>query len=185
MPYSNEIDASLFADPSVKNNLDLVNYVTQAFENRWGYVWGTFGEILTPELLSYKIAQYPAGVGGYADYIRAHSLGKRTADCAGLVKGYGWYNALSGAFDYGSNGVPDLGADAMYRWCVSRGAEHGRGSAIPEIPGLILWKKGHTAVYIGGGYSIEAVGTLTGIVRSSVELRGFAAWYKMPWLRYR
>lgn len=184
MLFSTEINTSGFTDPWVKNNLDLVNYVTQAYSNRWGYVWGTFGEILTTELLDYKIAQYPVGVGGYAEFIRAHSLGNRTVDCIGLVKGYGWYNALSGAFDYQSGGVPDLGADAMYRFCVSHGAEHGKPPAIPEIPGLILWKKGHTAVYTGGGYSIEAVGTMTGVVRSRIADRGFAAWYRMPWFKY-
>ena len=45
--YDNMIDISGFIDPSTKNNLDLAAYAIQAWENNWGYVWGTYGNILT------------------------------------------------------------------------------------------------------------------------------------------
>lgn len=88
--YDNEIDISGFADPSTKNNLDLAAYAIQAWANNWGYVWGTYGNVLTPALFEYKKQQYPDGVGNYADFIKEHWLGRRTADCIGLIKGYGW-----------------------------------------------------------------------------------------------
>lgn len=56
--YDNEIDISGFVDPSTKNNLDLAAYAIQAWANNWGYVWGTYGNVLTPALFEYKKQQY-------------------------------------------------------------------------------------------------------------------------------
>lgn len=58
-----ELGASMFTDPATKNSADLAIYAASAWNSGWGYVWGTFGQVLTPELLQYKISQYPEGVG--------------------------------------------------------------------------------------------------------------------------
>lgn len=55
--YDNKIDISGFVDPSTKNNLDLASYAIQAWANNWGYVWGTYGNVLTPALFEYKKQQ--------------------------------------------------------------------------------------------------------------------------------
>lgn len=86
----------------------------QRMDSGWGYVWGTFGQVLTPELLQYKISQHPEGVGDEANFIRSHWLNRRTTDCVGLIKGYGWLNTETMEIQYGSNGMPDVGADGMY-----------------------------------------------------------------------
>lgn len=88
--YSDTIDTSGFVTPSTKNNVDLAAYAMQAWENNWGYCWGTYGNVLTEALFNYKLQQYPEGVGKYEDFIRANWLGRRTADCIGLIKGYSW-----------------------------------------------------------------------------------------------
>jgi cell wall-associated NlpC family hydrolase len=80
--------------------------------------------------------------------------------------------------------MPDYSANQMYRTAVDSGAEHGSVSVMPEIPGLVLWKEGHTGVYIGGGYAIEAMGTSSGVVKTKVEGRGWQAWYKIPYITY-
>jgi hypothetical protein len=182
--WDNFIDISGFTDPSTKNNLDLAAYAVQAWKNNWGYVWGTYGNVLTASLLDYKVAQYPDGVGNYETFIRNNWLGRRTTDCIGLVKGYGWLNPETLTIQYGSNGMPDYSANQMYRTAVDSGAEHGSVSVMPEIPGLVLWKEGHTGVYIGGGYAIEAMGTSSGVVKTKVEGRGWQAWYKIPYITY-
>ena len=87
-----ELDISAFTDPTTKNAADLVTYAIHAWESGWGYVWGTYGSVLTDSLFAYKLEQYPDGVGTYADFIRANWLGGRTTDCVGLIKGYGWLN---------------------------------------------------------------------------------------------
>lgn len=58
-------------------------------------------------------------------------------------------------------------------------------SAMPEIPGLMLWKSGHAGVYIGGGYAIEAMGTRKGVVKTKVSDRGWQGWGKLPYIDYR
>ena len=83
--YGTGIDISRFVSPGTKNNVDLAAYAIQAWENNWGYVWGTFGNVLTESLLEYKIRQYPDGVGNYEDFIRANWLNRRTTDCVGLI----------------------------------------------------------------------------------------------------
>ena len=85
--YSNDIDISRFVSPGTKNNKDLAAYAIQAWENNWGYVWGTYGSVLTESLLSYKIQQYPDWVGQNAAFIRSHWLNRRCTDCVGLIKG--------------------------------------------------------------------------------------------------
>lgn len=86
----NVIDISGYTNPSTKNNLDLVQWAIEAKNRHWGYVWGTFGQVLDAALYASKLNQYPEGVGNYADFIEANWLGGRTADCVGLIKGYGW-----------------------------------------------------------------------------------------------
>ena len=41
------IDTSGYIDPCTKNNLDLVEWAKQAKLRGWGYVWVTYGEVLT------------------------------------------------------------------------------------------------------------------------------------------
>lgn len=182
--YDNAIDMSGFTDPSTKNNLDLAAYATQAWENNWGYVWGTYGSVLTQSLFDYKLQQYPDGVGNYEQFIRENWLGRRTTDCVGLVKGYGWLDASDGTIKYATNGMPDYAADQMYRAAVGAGADNGTMANIPEIPGLVLWMEGHTGVYIGNGYAVEAMGTRYGVVRTEIANRGWQAWYKIPYITY-
>lgn len=175
-----ELDASDFTAPTTKNAEDLVAYVTHAWESGWGYVWGTFGQTLTESLLESKIRQYPDGVGSYESVIRSKWLGGRTADCVGLIKGYGWLDTDSMSIRYGTNGMPDIGADAMYR----NAAVKGPIGTIPEIPGLAVWKSGHIGVYIGSGEVIEAMGTNYGVVKTQLTDRNWTAWLEIPYIQY-
>ena len=56
---STELETSNFTDPAGKNAADLVQYAIHAYEEHWGYVWGTFGCVLTESLFEAKLAQYP------------------------------------------------------------------------------------------------------------------------------
>ena len=180
---STEIDISGFVDPGAKNNLDLAAYAVQAWENGWGYVWGTFGHVLTESVLEYKIEQYPE-IQDAEDFIRANWLGRRTTDCVGLIKSYGWFDPNTMTITYGTNGMPDYNADQMYASAKANGTDYGTMDTMPEIVGLALWKSGHIGVYIGGGYAIEAMGTYYGVVRTEVAGRGWQGWCKLPYIQY-
>lgn len=185
--YGNAIDISGFKSPDTKNNLDLAAYAIQAWENNWGYVWGTYGNVLTRALFEYKKQQYPEGVGNYADFIEKNWLGRRTADCIGLIKGYGWLDPSDMSIDYGTNGMPDYGANQMYRYAQNAGVrnvDYGPMGTMPEIPGLMLWKDGHAGVYIGNGQAVEAMGTKKGVVKTAVAGRGWQGWCKLPCIEY-
>lgn len=175
-----ELDAAMLTDATSKNAADLVTYVTNAWNSGWGYVWGTFGQVLTPELLQYKRTQYPEGVGEYAAFIHDNWLGKRTADCVGLIKGYGWLNGETMEIEYGSNGMPDIGANEMYY----SAAESGAINTMPDIPGLAVWHEGHIGVYIGGGEVIEAMNTKRGVVKTQLTGRTWTHWLKIPYINY-
>ena len=160
---SRRIDTTKYVDCGTKNNLDLVQWAISAYQSRWGYVMGTFGQVLTVDLLEAKLQQLPDAIGPYEDYIRANYLGVRTADCIGLIKGYSWYDPESGNINYGSNGMPDVSADQIY----AQAAEKGSMATMPEIPGILVHAPGHIGIYIGNGYAIEAMGTRYGVVKTA------------------
>lgn len=174
------INVSGFTDPASKNNLDLVEWAKAAQEAGWGYVWGTYGRVLTRDLLEAKLEQYPDGVGAHKDFIRANWLGGRTADCIGLIKGYSWYNSETGEISYGTNGMPDIGANQMYAYAIEKGTV----DTIPEVPGILVWHEGHIGIYIGNGEVIEARGTRYGVVKTELENRSWTHWCKNPYIRY-
>lgn len=175
-----ELDVSAFSDPTSKNADDLVAYAVHAWKSGWGYVWGTFGNVLTESMLDYKIRQYPDGVGQYEGFIRANWLGGRTTDCVGLIKGYGWLDADTLTIQYGTNGMPDIGANAMYRNATVSGSI----GTMPDTPGLAVWMDGHIGVYIGGGKVVEASSTRKGVIKTQLTGRGWTHWLEIPYINY-
>lgn len=142
---------------------------------------------MTSSLFEYKKQQYPDGVGNYADFIEKNWLGRRTTDCVGLVKGYGWLDVSDLSIRYGTNGMPDYSANQMYQAAKNVGIQNEDYSSMdtmPEIPGLMLWKEGHVGVYIGNGYVIEAMGTSKGVVKTQLSGRGWQGWCKLPYIEY-
>lgn len=175
-----ELDVSTFTDPGTKNAHDLVAYANHAWESGWGYVWGTYGHVLTESLLDSKLQQYPDGVGKFEDFIRANWLDGRTTDCVGLIKGYGWLDPESLTIKYGTNGMPDIGANTMFHNATVSGPI----STIPDTPGLAVWMDGHIGVYIGGGEVIEASGTKIGVIKTQLAGRGWTHWLVVPYISY-
>ncbi len=177
---TSSIDISGFTSPETKNNLDLAEWAITAYEEEWGYVWGTYGCILDEWRLQQKIAQYPNSVGSYSDFIENNWLGGRTADCVGLIKGYSWYDVEDGCFGYCINGMPDVGANGMY----DNAEEKGEIDTIPEIVGLAVWTDGHIGVYVGDGWVIEAMSTRDGVQRTRLNERPWTHWLKIPYIEY-
>lgn len=177
--YSEDMTGLVLTDDS-KTADDLVRYALNAYESGWGYVWGTFGTVLTNEAFVSKLAQYPEGVGNYEGFIREHWLGRRTVDCAGLIKSYCWYDGETQTIAYAANGMPDLSANQFYYTA----SESGTIDTIPELPGLAVWHDGHIGVYIGNGEVIEAMGTKYGVVKTQLAGRNWSHWLKIPGIHY-
>ena len=81
---------------------------------------------------------------------------------------------------YGSNGMPDVGADGMYYNAGRKGSIE----TMPDMPGLAVWKSGHIGVYIGSGEVIEAMDTRYGVVKTKLQGRGWSHWLEVPGIKY-
>lgn len=163
-----------------KNNLDLVKWAQMAYDNKWGYVWGSHGNVLTSSELKRLKKVFGANVTDKEDYIKSHWLGRRTSDCVGLIKGYGWYDEASGIIKYGTNGMKDVTADGMFNAAVEKGPI----STMPDIPGIAVWHQGHIGVYIGNGYVIHAANTYDGVIKTPITSSGWTHWLKVPYINY-
>lgn len=163
-----------------KNNLDLVKWAQMAYDNKWGYVWGSHGDVLTSSELKRLKKVFGANVTDKEDYIKSHWLGRRTSDCVGLIKGYGWYDEASGIIKYGTNGMKDVTADGMFNAAVEKGPI----STMPDIPGIAVWHQGHIGVYIGNGYVIHAANTYDGVIKTPITSSGWTHWLKVPYINY-
>lgn len=158
-------------------NLGLVEFVKKARDRKDGYVYGTFGQILTPSLLEYKRTQYPYQIEKYYEFIKSHYLGKIVWDCVGLIKGYIWTNQ-NGSIDY--NASQDVSANGMFAMAKVKGPI----STMPDIPGIGVRYDQHIAVYIGNGKVVEAKGTQSGVVETNLKLRPWSHWLEFPYITY-
>ena len=163
-----------------KNNLDLVKWAQMAYDNKWGYVWGSHGNVLTANELKRLEKTFGSHVTDKEEYIKSHWLGRRTSDCVGLIKGYGWYDETSGTIKYGTNGMKDVTADGMFNAAVEKGPI----STMPDIPGIAVWHQGHIGVYIGNGYVIHAANTYDGVIKTPITSSGWTHWLKIPYINY-
>ena len=163
-----------------KNNLDLVKWAQMAYDNKWGYVWGSHGNVLTANELKRLEKTFGSHVTDKEEYIKSHWLGRRTSDCVGLIKGYGWYDETSGTIKYGTNGMKDVTADGMFNAAVEKGPIN----TMPDIPGIAVWHQGHIGVYIGNGYVIHAANTYDGVIKTPITSSGWTHWLKVPYINY-
>ena len=115
-------------------------------------------------------------------------------DCICLIKGilWGWsgdVNAIYGGAKYASNGVPDIGEDAMIAKCSEISTKFDLDTM---VPGEMLWMKGHAGIYIGGGLAVEcspAWENKVQITACNTNIKGYNRrnWTKhgkLPWIEY-
>ena len=88
------------------------------------------------------------------------------------------------ASSYGSHGCPDKGADSMFAYAKSKGADWGGIDTLPEVVGLALHKEGHVGYYVGNGEAVEWKSFADGCVKTKVAGRGWTSWYRLTFLDY-
>lgn len=174
------INPYIFKDPLTKNNIDLVAFAQEACNDQWGYVWATYGQLLSDKSLTELCEKFPTEVGENKAIIQKNWLGRRTSDCAGLIKAYLWYDMESGEIIYENFGFDDLKANELYE----ASAQTGTLDTIPETPGLGVWHDGHVGIYIGNGYVIHANGVNRGVEMQKLEETKFTNWFEIPWIQY-
>jgi len=163
----------------------LAEYCEEMYRNKdhWAYWYGTYGNLCTQKKYESKKKQYPDHYGSSRTkgYMKDIEQGRRCADCVGMIKSFFW---TGGKYDtdpkYGSNGCPDKSANGLFKMCKVTGDI----KAIPDIPGIVVWKDGHIGVYIGGGYTIEMRGFDYDCVKRKVKDGPWKKWGKLPMLSY-
>lgn len=147
----------------------LIKHAQKAFNEKWWYVWGTFGNKLTESLLETKAKQYPLYNGGANKEIHKKHLGQTACDCVGLIKGYCMWSD--------KENKPIYRADLDYNTGMMYDAATRKGTidTIPERAGICVYMQGHVGVYIGNGWVIECAGN-RGAVKTPLRGKGATAW---------
>lgn len=132
----------------------LIASIRQAYDEKWGYIWGTRGQVWTQ-------AQQDKATRDMTVRYGQKWVGRRVADCSGLIK---WaYREHGGDIYHGSN--------TQFNECVETGPLAGKvkirvGTAVFQVSN---GKRGHVGVYNGGGMVIEEHGTQAGIIKSPLS----------------
>lgn len=174
------INPYIFTDPLSTNNIDLVAFAQEACDDQWGYVWATYGNILTRSSLDDLAERFPDEVGEEKAFIEQNWLGRRTVDCAGLIKSYFWYDHSTGEIVYELAGYEDLRANELYETSDVKGTL----DTIPETPGIGVWHDGHVGIYVGNGYVIHSNGTHRGVEKQLLTSTKFTHWFEIPGIVY-
>lgn len=165
-------------------NIGLVAHAKKALSEKWGYVYGTIGQVLTEAILKQKQIQYPDKINRYIDFIRKNWLGKRTADCVNLIKSYFWWNTAKNDVVYDIKYDKYEGTWMSADEAFAKATEKGDIRTMPDIPGICVRFPGHMGVYIGNGEVIEARGTAYGVVKTKLTDRPWTHWMKYPGIVY-
>lgn len=160
----------------LKNNIGLVEYCLKQVGRPYWY--GTFGQMATKSLHTYKKKQYPAY---YTASNYPKQYGMKVHDCIGLIKGYMW---CSGPDDmkpkYCSNGFGDRSANGFYNHCTRKGVI----STMPDIPGIAVFMNGHVGVYVGNGEVVEARSHYYGTQLTRLKDRPWRYWAYIDEIQY-
>lgn len=172
----------------MKTNIEFVNYMKTVLNKKTVYMWGDYGRKVTMNTINGKASQYPSHYSrDLVNYLKT-LIGQDYYgyDCCGLIKAY----FMS---DYGTTSViydAKYDKDA-YGITVGNASEKGYINSMPEIPGLLLYMKGHCGVYIGNGEVIECTASQSisktkygKVCLSKLTDRNWQFYTKSKWLDY-
>lgn len=162
-----------------KTNVGLVKYAYQAVADGWGYIHGASGQKLTESRLQYFINNEPEQYDTEERVAYAKKwIGKRVADCSGLIKAYLY--ADEDGKSVSTTDYPFITGMSSVWYNNTTEAVKGPMETMPETLGLILYREGHVAIYIGHNKIIEAKGLKHGVVISELVKSEWEMWV-MPY----
>lgn len=165
-----------------KTNIGLADFMEHCADVHRPYIYGTFGLVLTEQILMEKAASYSKYLSPErVAYAKKHYIGKRTDDCNGGPKNYIW---LPDGADFDSdpvyNSKQDLSADDTF----AKAEVKGKIDTMPDVRGICVRYPGHTGVYVGNGIVCEFRGFDYGCVRTKLSERKWTDWYQNPFIEY-
>lgn len=180
-----------------KEKLDsaqLVEFAEMLVERRVPVWYKACCEPCTIELLDTLTEQYPFD---YTQLRRAGCINdtiRRTlcTDSAGILKGFFWTNggeSVDAYYDTGAPlkmiryryGFPDIDAFAMKQmfYQMTKPTEHGGvKSTMPDVPGIVLFRKHTLGIYVGEATTISALGNY--VERAPLSIHDWESWSYIP-----
>lgn len=135
---------------------ELIELFELAFDEKWGYIWGTRGQTWTQASQDRATRDMTVRYG-------QKWVGKRVADCSGL---FVWaFRQLGGDIYHGSNTM-------WKKYCTRQGTITGEMQIKPGTAVFTVGSdgvRGHVGLYIGNDTCIEAKGTQYGVVTSKLS----------------
>lgn len=176
---------------------DLIRLFKQALEEAWGYIWGQWGAVWTQakqnQKVNYMVSNYGSGWKSsaaakenkyyYSALYGSRWIGRPVADCSGLFR---WaFDKLGGAISHSSNRIWE-------GYCSKKGKllNGSRTDGMILKPGSAVFvhpsgkNRTHIGLYIGDGIVIEASGTQTGVIKSSVTHKKWVEWGELKNVSY-
>lgn len=163
----------------------LIEKFQYALDNHFGYIYG-MTHVMWTEARQKQYNQAKAGNKDCQNSIKYGSkwYGHYVTDCSGL---FSWaFKQLGGYMYHGSNTM-------WNSYCVSKGElRNGKRTDGKELkPGTAIFtynkttgKRGHVALFIGGGYVIEAKGAFYGVVKSPITESRWVEWGELKGVDY-
>ena len=165
------------ANDKVISTEALIEKFQYALKNKWGYIYGSAGEIWTE-------AKQKAATRTQTVKYGSQWVGHHVADCSGL---FTWAFKELGGYMY-------HGSDTMFRkYTTATGQlKNGKRTDGKELkPGtaVFVWKEedrkySHVGLYIGNGYVIHANGVTRGVEMQKLDETKFTNWFEIPWIQY-
>lgn len=148
---------------------DLIRLFQQALDEKWGYIWGTRGQVWTQASQNRATRDMTVRYG-------QKWVGRRVADCSGL---FVWaFKQLGGSIYHGSNTM-------WKKYTTIKGTLTGTMELRPGTAVFTVGSdgvRGHVGLYVGGGICIEAKGTQYGVVTS--QLSRWDEWGELVGVEY-
>lgn len=167
-----------------------------ALNEKWGYIWGTAGEVWTQAKQNALVQEFIKEFGtGWKDNEKAKKkdkyrgalngskwIGHTVADCSGL---FSWaFRQLGGYMYHGSNTM-------WNSYCTNKGqlTKKGRTDGQPLKPGTAVFtgndsNKGHVGLYVGNDTVIEASGTNAGVITTTISGGKWTFWGELKGVDY-
>lgn len=167
-----------------------------ALTEKWGYIWGTAGEVWTQSKQNALAQEFIKEFGtGWKDNDKAKKkdkyrgalngskwIGHTVADCSGL---FSWaFKQLGGYMYHGSNTM-------WNSYCTNKGqlTKKGRTDGQTLKPATAVFtgndsNKGHVGLYVGNDTVIEASGTNAGVITTTISGGKWTFWGELKGVDY-
>lgn len=155
----------------------LIEKFQYALKNKWGYIYGSAGEVWTE-------AKQKAATRTQTVKYGSQWIGHHVADCSGL---FSWAFEQLGGYMY-------HGSDTMFRkYTTATGqlkkGKRTDGKELRKGTAVFCYNEekknySHVGLYIGNGWVIEAAGTQSGVIKTKVSNSKWEFWGELRGVNY-